>query len=369
VTTLATTLAIASVPSAYLAVRVAGIGMAMVLVVLTLAVAAFVVHDAASEPLPERTREVAWRASIHVGPLFGAIVAALLAAEALSGTTGLGAVARQALAAGNLDALMMVSLPIAGAGLVASTVSAASAVYRPAERAHLLTWPSRRRWVVALAPALCLLVFGLAGVWLGDGRSLSVALRSLLFTVAIAMAVAALVALTLGFLAGLVSRSADVVLARAYEVSSALPIALVAGALFTLGGVLAPVLIGALRGVETAFLFRTRLSEGRRALDLEPISLGRTPIVPQLSRLLPAAARQPLSNLFLTSGWVVGLELSATALGATPPPPHAPRTPPPGPAGTVLVVALAVLGASRLAQVAAAPTENDMPGGPGVVAM
>jgi ABC-type dipeptide/oligopeptide/nickel transport system permease subunit len=367
VTTLATTLAIASVPSAYLAVRVAGIGMAMVLVVLTLAVAAFVVHDAASEPLPERTREVAWRASIHVGPLFGAIVAALLAAEALSGTTGLGAVARQALAAGNLDALMMVSLPIAGAGLVASTVSAASAVYRPAERAHLLTWPSRRRWVVALAPALCLLVFGLAGVWLGDGRSLSVALRSLLFTVAIAMAVAALVALTLGFLAGLVSRSADVVLARAYEVSSALPIALVAGALFTLGGVLAPVLIGALRGVETAFLFRTRLSEGRRALDLAPISLGRTPIVPQLSRLLPAAARQPLSNLFLTSGWVVGLELSATALGATPPPALAPLTEPAGPAGTFLVLAVTVLGASLFALLAAEPTEDDMPGGPVVL--
>jgi hypothetical protein len=221
--------------------------------------------------------------------------------------------------------------------------------------------------VVALAPALCLLVFGLAGVWLGDGRSLSVALRSLLFTVAIAMAVAALVALTLGFLAGLVSRSADVVLARAYEVSSALPIALVAGALFTLGGVLAPVLIGALRGVETAFLFRTRLSEGRRALDLEPISLGRTPIVPQLSRLLPAAARQPLSNLFLTSGWVVGLELSATALGATPPPALAPLTEPAGPAGTFLVLAVTVLGASLFALLAAEPTEDDMPGGPVVL--
>jgi peptide/nickel transport system permease protein len=366
---LAVALAISCVPSVYLAVRAAGLGMAMVIVVITLAVAAFVAHDAASEPLPERTREVAWRASIHAGPLLGVIVAALLAAEALSGTAGLGAVARRALAAGDLDALMMVSLSIAAAGLVASTVSAASAAYRTAsERAHLLTWPSRRRWAIALAPAACLLVFGLGGQWLGDSRSLPVALRSLMFAVAIAMAVAALVALTLGFIAS-VSRSANVVLARAYEMSGALPIALVAGALFTLGGVLGPVLIGALRGVETAFLFRTRLSEGRRALDLEPISLGRTPILPQLSRLLPAAARQPLSNLFLTAGWVLGLELSAAALGAVPPPALAPLTDPAGPAVTFLVLAVTVLGASLFPLLLAEPSEDDTPGAPVVLAL
>jgi ABC-type dipeptide/oligopeptide/nickel transport system permease subunit len=177
--------------------------------------------------------------------------------------------------------------------------------------------------------------------------------------VLVATAVALLVALTLGLFAGMAARSADVLLARAYEVSSMLPTALVAGAVLTLGGALAPIFLGTLRGIEVAFLFRTRLAEGRQALELEPISLGRTPILPQLSRLLPAAARKPLSSLFLTGAWLVSLEIGAVSLGARPSP-----TPIFGPAGSFVALAVTVLGAALFALLASEPADADAAGAP-----
>ena len=364
--TVLATLALACVPLSFLALRGAALGKPFFVVAVVLATAAFVCHDAASEPMPARYRDVAWRAGVHSAPLFASIVAALLAAESLAGTSGLGPIVRRALAAGDLDALMMVALPLAGAGLFASTVSAGAAVYRPAtEHAGLLVWPTRRRVLVALAPALGLALFAVAGPSLGAGaRPLTSALGSLLLAVLLAVAVAALVALTLGFLAGMVSRSADVVLARAYELNSALPTVLVAGALMTLGGTLGAILFGVLRGVEIAFLFRTRLAEGRQALGLEPISLGRTPILPHLSRLLPAAARQPLSSLFLTGSWLLSLGFSAVALGAPAPPVLSPLATPFGPAGSFAAVALSAIGAALFALLAEERSDDDTPGAP-----
>ena len=365
------TLAIACMPMAFLAIRAGALGFWSVLLVLTLGVAAFVAHDAGSEPMPARWRGVAWRAGVHSGPLLGATVAALLGAEAVAGPTGLGALVRRALGTGDLDALMMAALSLAAAGLVVSTVSAAAAVYRPAtERAEQLVWPSRARVGIALAPAAVLALFAVIGSWLAQGTlPLASALRGLLFAIVVATAVAALVGLTLGFLAGMVSRSADVVLARAYEVSSALPTALVAAAALTLGGALGPGLVGALRGIEVAFLFRTRLAEGRQALELEPISLGRTPIVPHLTRLLPAAARQPLSSLFLTGGWLFSLEIAAFALGVRPPPGLSPFSTPTGPAGSFVALAVTVIGAGLFALLASEPADDDTPGAPVVLAL
>ena len=55
---------------------------------------------------------------------------------------------------------------------------------------------------------------------------------------------------------------------------------------------------------------------------------------PHLSRLLPAAARPPLSSLFLTGTWLVGLEVAAFALGVRPPAALAPLAESSGPAGS-----------------------------------
>ncbi|HEX6276577.1 MAG TPA: hypothetical protein VFZ53_26225, partial [Polyangiaceae bacterium] len=239
-------------------------------------------------------------------------------------------------------------------------------VYRPAtDRAGLLLWPSRARVAAALAPTALVAFLALVGPWLGsDLAPLATALRALLFAILVVTAVAALVALTLGFLASMVARSADVILARAYEVKAALPAALVTGALLTLGGGTGLVLLGVLRGVELAFLFRTRLAEGRDVLELEPISLGRTPILPHLSRLLPAAARQPLASLFLTGSWLFGLALSAFALGAPPPGALAPVRDPFGPAGSFAAAAVTLLGAALFALLAHAESDEEGPGAP-----
>jgi hypothetical protein len=354
------TLLFACVPIAFLASRVSDLGRSVVVAVLALAVVAFVSHDAASEPMPARYRAVVWRACVHTGPLLSSAVTGLLAAEALAGI-GFGARIRRDLQAGDLDSLMMAALPIAIGGLVASTVSVAAAVYRPSsEGADLLVWPNRVRVLGALMPVILLALFAALGPWLGDStRPLASGLRSLLFLIVVATAVALLVALTLGLLAGMAARSADVLLARAYEVTSMLPTALVAGALLTLGGALAPVLLGVLRGIEVAFLFRMRLAEGRQALDLEPISLGRTPILPQLSRLLPAAARKPLSSLFLTGAWLVSLEIAAVSLGAKPS-----ATPTFGPAGSFVALAITVAGAALFALLASEPADADIAGAP-----
>jgi ABC-type dipeptide/oligopeptide/nickel transport system permease subunit len=177
--------------------------------------------------------------------------------------------------------------------------------------------------------------------------------------IVVATAVALFVALTLGLLAGLAARSADVLLARAYEVTSMLPTALVAAAILTFGGALAAILLGTLRGIEVAFLFRTRLAEGRQALDLEPISLGRTPLLPQLSRLLPAAVRKPLSTLFLTGAWIVSLEIAAVSLGARPSP-----IPTFGPAGSFVALSVAAVGAALFALLSSEPDDTDGAGLP-----
>jgi hypothetical protein len=128
-------------------------------------------------------------------------------------------------------------------------------------------------------------------------------------------------------------------------------------------------LFGVLRGVEAAFLFRTRLSEGRRALELEPISLGRTPFLPQLSRLLPAAARQPLSSLFLTGSWLVSLEVAAFALGVRPPENLSLLSAPVGPAGSFVAAAVAAAGAALFALLPADGSDDDTPGSPVVLAL
>jgi hypothetical protein len=364
------TLSLASAPLAFLALRAVGLGRSALFLVLVLAVAAFVAHDAASEPLPTRRRDILWRACLHAAPLLAALVAALLGAEALTGT-GLGALMRGALGTGELEVLMMAAFPIALLGLFASTLGAAAAVYRPqSEAAELLVWPTRRRVGIALVPAALFALVAVAGSFFGEGsRSLAGGLGSLLFSIVIASAVAALVTLTLGFVAGMVSRSADVVLARAYEVSSALPSALVAGALLTLGGALGPVLFGVLRGIDAAFLFRTRLSEGRQALELEPISLGRTPILPHLSRLLPAAARQPLACLFTTGGWLFALGVSAAALGVPPPGALAPIAGPTGPGGSFAAALVTLSGAALFALLVSEQGDDESPGAPVVLSL
>jgi hypothetical protein len=354
------TLAVASVPLAFLATRVADLGRGPVVAVLSLAVAAFVAHDAASEPMPAHYRAVLWRACVHTAPLLSAVVASLLAAEAVA-RNGFGARIRLALEIGDVDSLMMAALAIAVAGLVASTVSAGAAVYRPAsEGADVLALPNRARVLVALAPATALGLFAGLGPLLNEStRPLSSGLRSLLLLIVVATAVALFVALTLGLLAGLAARSADVLLARAYEVTSMLPTALVAAAILTFGGALAAILLGTLRGIEVAFLFRTRLAEGRQALDLEPISLGRTPLLPQLSRLLPAAVRKPLSTLFLTGAWIVSLEIAAVSLGARPSP-----IPTFGPAGSFVALSVAAVGAALFALLSSEPDDTDGAGLP-----
>jgi ABC-type dipeptide/oligopeptide/nickel transport system permease subunit len=339
---------VASIPSAFLAVQMSSAGIAAVLFVLVLGATALVTWDALSSPVPARYREVLLRALLHASPLLGSTLTGLLAAEASSGLPGLGSFVRASVRSGDLDSLMLVALAIAGAGLFVSTLSAAAAVYRPvADDSLLLDRPSRARLLLALGPTALLALFAAVGPFLG-ARAVSQALGQVLFSVLVATAVAAVVATVLGFLAGMVSHSADVLLARAYEVSSALPTALVAGALLTLGGIVGPILFGVLRGVEAAFLFRTRLAEGRRSFELEPISLGRTPILPQLRRLLPDAIRQPLICLSATGGWFVGLVIAALLLGVTTPPGLEPLAVPTGPAGSFVALSVALAGTAFL---------------------
>jgi hypothetical protein len=351
-------LLLACIPGTYLALCAIGLGAAGVALALIVAAAGVVAHDAASEPMPSRYRDIIWRAGIHAGSLLAMMIPALLATEALTGKGGLGTLIRRALRSGDLEGLMMAALAVAAAGLAAATIAAAAAVYRPpTESATPLTWPSRLRVGIAAAPAVLLALLALGGPFIGLS-SLAPMLRALVVSMLVVTAVAALVGLTLGFLAALVTRSADVLLARAYEVRSALPSALITGALLTLGGGVGLLVLGILRGVEIAFLFRSRLAQGRQALGLESISLGRTPILPHLSRLLPAAARQPLSSLFLTGSWLLGLELSAFALGVRPPEALAPLGNPAGPAGSLAALAMTLVAVALYALLADAEADD-----------
>ncbi|HEY3493905.1 MAG TPA: hypothetical protein VGK73_04435, partial [Polyangiaceae bacterium] len=128
---------------------------------------------------------------------------------------------------------------------------------------------------------------------------------------------ATLVGAVLGLLAGGLSRTADQVLTRGVELSTALPQPFLAAACFLLGGLTGAFALGCVRGIELAWVLRNRIHEQRESDDSEPASLGRAPLAPYVRRLLPAAVAPFTTTFVLSVPWFFTLEAATARLGAT----------------------------------------------------
>jgi ABC-type dipeptide/oligopeptide/nickel transport system permease subunit len=137
-------------------------------------------------------------------------------------------------------------------------------------------------------------------------------------------ALTAITALPLGLLAGTIAgwsgRRADALLARAVEVTSTLPVLIVAGVVMTwspastllhLG-----VCLGLLRGVELARVIRgevLRLSQHDFVLAAR--ALGASPSRTLLRHVLPHCLRPIAVNVALTAAYAIGVEAMASFVG------------------------------------------------------
>src|SRR5690606_19653982 len=117
---------------------------------------------------------------------------------------------------------------------------------------------------------LALVLLAALGTALGSPVWIA-ALRASLFDTALALSVAALVGVSLGFLAGSGIRLAETVLGRAVELSAAVPTALLAAASLALGGhfTSVPLALGVVRGLEVAAVLAQELQVSREAARLE----------------------------------------------------------------------------------------------------
>jgi hypothetical protein len=282
---------------------------------LVAGIGASVLYRLSHETSSTSAREIVWSTAAHAGLLFPLAFTARLAAEAVSGVGGLGALVRRALAEGNLSPLMIASLCLALAGLASALVTDIASA-RGLSRGEPRSMP-RTRHAFTASVAATVFAIGLSLLRpLLDGwfERVAAALSHTLPFIAVALVSASATAIVLGFVAGAMSRTVSALLSRALELSCSLPTPLLAAFAFGLGyhGAL---LLGVVRGVEAAYLLRERLIELRTSRDLAPHALGRAPLIVYI-RLLPAALGPTLGLVALTGSWIVGLEAAASALGA-----------------------------------------------------
>jgi hypothetical protein len=309
----ASVIVLAGVPVTVVALAGAGAGRALSTLGLVVALAAaLAVELRARRGTDYGAKHVLARA----GALLPIAVAAELAVEAVLGR-GLGAVTRRALALGDLTTLMWAALPVAVLGMIGVALSDLDGPRAQRIVTELDTARRHPRALFVLAGWLgLLLLFALLGPALTGPASLPTS--STIATGFVALAVAGTVGVVWGVLAGGLSRTADVALARSREVIGAMPQPLVTCAALTLGPITGAASIALLRSVEVADTLSRKLNERRMTERLEAPSRGGTPLAPYLTRVFPYATRATAVTLALSVPWILGLEAAARALYAVP---------------------------------------------------
>jgi hypothetical protein len=84
-----------------------------------------------------------------------------------------------------------------------------------------------------------------------------------------------------------------------------------------LGSIPGALALGAVRGVEIAYVLRNRLREQHVRDEREPPSLGRAPIAPYIRRFLPAALAPFATTLVLSVPWLFALDAACASIGGT----------------------------------------------------
>jgi hypothetical protein len=305
-------LVVAALPASLAALRGAAVGRAVGWVALGAVLAATLTHEVLA--LGAERRPIR-RTLARAGALLPVALTAELALEAFVGQ-GLGALARKALAAGDLATLMWASFPLAALGLVGAAMGEldppAAATGAPSE----LEPKMRRRLPIAIVAACLATLAGLGAFgWLQGARDgIGAALGATLWLTLVALAATAVVGLILGVLAGGISQTAGGALGRLQEIVAALPQPLTAAFALTFGGFRGALLLGLLRGLDVASVLGGRLNERRLDEAMEPPSAGGAPLAPYLARLLPHAVRATAVMLALSIPWVLGMVGAATVL-------------------------------------------------------
>jgi hypothetical protein len=310
-------LALAALPLGVAALWAAQRGFSVLVLALTLSVAATAsVELGVAAPARGRFRQAFERAGVVLPP----VLAALLAGEAVLGR-GLGALSVQALADADLPMLMWIAFALSGAGAV---TTAAFGLVLPTRRLRdeplrVFRDASRRPALIALSIVLLLALplLGLLTSWsAGPALASALSLARTLGAVLAALTGAAGVGFTLGLFAGGLSRTAHLVLARALEVIAALPQPFLAAACFLFGSLPGAFALGCLRGFEIAQVLSSRIHEQRASDLLEPRSFSRAPLAPFVRQILPAALA-PFTTLFMLSvPWLFTLEAASARLGS-----------------------------------------------------
>jgi len=307
---------VAALPLAALGRRATALGTAGVVAALALGLTALLVLELHA---PRRRHARLRRAVARAGTLLPLTLGTIIGAEAVLGR-GLGALASNALSHSDLEALLWIAAALSVTGGLAILLPDALPRGRAAVQALGAIAPPRPR-VRSLAALLVVLAAVAVGALLvpsgsSAGARFVHAAAMTLVTTGIAALAAALVTLTLGVLAGGISRAADILLSRLVDLTHALPQPLFACATFTFGALVGALLLGGLRGIEIAHSLRLHLVARRDAEQLEPPGLGHAPISPYLRRVLPAAVGPAALSLALTAAWLPALEGAGAELGA-----------------------------------------------------
>jgi len=304
---------LAGIPASVAAIEANGIGRVLATAALMVVLAAVLAFDLWAHG---GTRWRPSRVVARVGLLIPSALSAELAVEAVLGQ-GLGAIARRALATGDIVTLMWAALPISASGLAGVIVGdldppragRVSSAYEAKER--------RASVLFALAGwfALLLLAALIGPFVIGPA---SRALRGTILSAFVIIGVAGSLGISFGILAGGLSRTASAVLARGREIAGAMPQPFVTCAALTFGGLVGAALIAVVRAAEVAHSLSRRLNERRLEEGLSAPSVGGTPLAPYLRRLLPDSIRATAVTLALSVPWAFGLEAAARALHRAP---------------------------------------------------
>ena len=180
--------------------------------------------------------------------------------------------------------------------------------------------PKRRLALAACAVTLLILLAAVLSPLSPELRAYARGLQFAVVAGALIMAVAFLVAIPLGTLAASGPRAFDTALRFVCDLFSSLPTLFVAAVFWAwsdraLGYVCA---LGALRGLEQAWLLRCEIVRLEAEDDAAPHSLGRTPLVAFLRLRLPAALGPLFVSASFSVAWLSALDAALTQAGLRP---------------------------------------------------
>jgi peptide/nickel transport system permease protein len=175
---------------------------------------------------------------------------------------------------------------------------------------------AKQRLLLALGAGLLLLL--IAALVAPLSRELRIYANGLQFTIlsaALITAVAFLVALPLGVLAGSGPRAFDTLLRQLCDLVGSLPSLFVAAVLWAWAGrtITFVCALGALRGLELGWLLRSELARLESTAPVsERRSLRRIPLAVFLRRYLPSSLGPVFASASLSVAWLVGLDAALT---------------------------------------------------------